>query len=289
MRKLFGLVRTGVILTANFFVFCSILKVEWALGITVLIALVAYSGEYVSLAKDRAIPLRNLDVYYKSQLESAYQILCEQGNNAGIDFGHLQLYMVPDERIKAYSYGWNHVGISKGLLKLDGGSIAAVLAHESGHCLMADAFIKRILFCDITIVMLVLSGIGFLCTGFLWIVFVLLCFCGVCGSFLSLFITGTLGKIVRCVFTGLQHIILFVYQITVGMISHNMEYSADRFAVKLNFGSELKFFLNRFSLEDGGPKTLRDMMYASHPATIKRIKKIEQYRCATLLQGGKVT
>ena len=68
------------------------------------------------------------------------------------------------------------------------------------------------------------------------------------------------------------------------MISRSMEYSADRFAAKMNFGNELTFFLSRFSLEDGGPKTLREIMYASHPASNKRIKKIEEYCYTTLSQ-----
>lgn len=61
-----------------------------------------------------------------------------------------------------------------------------------------------------------------------------------------------------------------------------MEYSADRFAAKMNLGNELAFFLNRVSLEDGDAKTLRDIMYASHPASNKRIKKIEEYCYTTL-------
>ena len=136
MRKIFGLVRACALLTINLFVFCSVFKAEWAIGITAIIAIVAYLGECVNLAKDRAIPVRDLDIYYKSKIESAYQLLCEQGNSAGIDLGYLRLYMIPDERINAYSYGQNHIGVTKGLLALDDASIAGVLAHESAHCLI---------------------------------------------------------------------------------------------------------------------------------------------------------
>lgn len=283
MRKIVGLVRACILLTINFFVFCSVFKAEWALGITTIIAIVSYAGEYLSLSKDRAIPVQKLDSYYRSKLESSYQLLCEQGNRAGVDLRYLRLYMIPDERINAYSYGHNHIGVTKGLLALDDTSIAGVLAHESAHCLIADSFIKRILFCDITIIIFGLSIIGFLSTGFLWIVFALLCFFGLCGGVLSFFITGFLSKMIRYFITGFQYLSLFIYQITVGMISRNMEYSADRFATKeLNFGNELSFFLNRFSLEDGEPKTFRDIMYASHPASNKRIKKIEEYCFTTL-------
>lgn len=282
MRKIFGLARACALLTINLFVFSSVFKAEWAIGITAIIAIIAYLGEYASLAKDRAIPVRDLDIYYKSKLESAYQLLCEQGNSAGIDLEYLRLYMVPDERINAYSYGRSHIGVTRGLLALDEASISGVLAHESGHCIIGDAFIKRILFCDITIIILSLSIMGFLSTGFLWIVFALLCFFGIGGGFLSFFITGFLSRMIRWVFTGFQHIFLFIYQITVGMISRNMEYSADHFAAKMNFGNELAFFLSRFSLEDGAPKTLRDIMYASHPTSNKRIKKIEEYCYTTL-------
>lgn len=281
MRKIFGLVRACVLLTINFFVFSSVFKAEWALGITGIISIISYLGEYISLAKDRAIPVRDLDIYYKSKLENSYQLLCEQGNSAGVDLRGLRLYMIPDERINAYSYGRNHIGVTKGLLALDDASIAGVLAHESAHCLILDSFIKRILFCDITIIILGLSVIGFLSTGFLWLAFALLCFCGLCGG-LSFFITGFLSKMIRWIFTGFQHISLFIYQITVGIISRNMEYSADRFAARINLANELVFFLNRVSLEDGAPKTLRDIMYASHPASNKRIKKIKEYCYTTL-------
>lgn len=284
MRKIFGLIRVCILVIINFFVFCSVFKAEWALGITAIIAIIAYLGEYVSLAKDQAIPVQKLDVYYKSKLETAYQLLCEQGKSTGVDLRYLRLYMVPDERINAYSYGRNHIGVTKGLLALDDASIAGVLAHESAHCLAADSFIKRILFCDITLIILGLSIMGFLSTGFLWIAFALLGFLGLCGGFLSIFITGVLSKMIRCFFTGFQHISLFIYQITVGIISRNMEYSADRFAAKMNFANELAFFLNRFSVEDGAPKTLRGIMYASHPASKKRIKKIEKYCYTTLAE-----
>lgn len=282
MKKIFGLVRVGVILAVHFFVFYSILEVKWAVGITMAIAGIAYLGGHINIAKDRAIPLRNLDAFYKSKLEGAFQILCEQGNKVGVDLRHLRLYMVPDEQINSYSYGRNHIGVTKGLLSLDDGNIAGILAHESGHCLHADAFIKRILFCDITIIILSLSVIGFISTGFFWLFFVLLCFCGLCGGCFSFFITRSLGKMVRCVFTGLQHIFMFIYQITVGIISRNMEYSADRFAAKMNLGNELIFFLSRFSVEENVPKTFRNIMYASQPTASKRIKNIEEY-CYTIL------
>lgn len=44
------------------------------------------------------------------------------------------------------------------------------------------------------------------------------------------------------------------------------------------------FFLNRFSSlnNDSGPKTLRDVLYDSHPLPDKRIKRLEKY-CYTIL------
>ena len=193
--------------------------------------------------------------------------------------------MIPDDRIQGRSYGFTNISVTKGLLAVDEVSIAACLARESGHCLQAHGFIKRILFCDTTIVMLLLSGMGIISTGFVWIIFGLLCFCGVCGGVLSFYMTGIIGKIIRGIFRGFQHIVLFIYQITLGFVSRSMEYSADRFAAKkLDFGNELSFFLNRFAVEDGYPKTLRDIIYASHPVPYKRIAKIEQYGYATLPQ-----
>lgn len=286
MRKMFGIVRAGVILAVNFFVLCSALEVEWALGVTVIIAGFAYLGGLLCLARDRAIPLQNLDTYYQSKLENTYQILCEQGEKAGVGLDQFQLYMLPDDRINAYSYDRKHIGVTKGLLGLDEGSIAGVLAHEIGHCLSADSFLKRILFCDITILILALSIAGFLTTAFIWIIFALLCLCGVCGSLLSFSITRFMQKAVRSVFTGLQHIGLFIYQITVGLISRSMEYGADRFSADMGLGNELIFFLNRFSSlnNDSGPKplTLRDALYASHPSPAKRIKRLEKYCYTTL-------
>lgn len=289
MKRKNGLVKVGIILIVNFSVFCLLFGREWAIGLTVIIAVVSYLGEFTSLAKDRAIPLRNMDTYYKAKLDSAFQILCEQGVNAGIDLKHLHLYMLPDDdRIQGCSYGFTNISVTKGLLAADEVSIAAVLAQESGHCLQAHGFIKRILFCDTTIVMLVLSGIGIISTSVVWIIFALLCFCGVCGGVLSFYMTGIIGKIIRGIFRGFQHIVLFIYQITLGFVSRSMEYSADRFAAKkLDFGNELSFFLNRFAIEDGYPKTIRDIMYASHPPVYKRIKNIEQYDYITLPQEVK--
>ena len=286
MRKIFGIVRAGAILTINFFVLCMILGVEWALGGIMIIGGFAYFGGPLRLARDRAIPLQNLDTYYQFKLENAYQLLREQGEKAGVGLSQFHLFILPDDRINAYSYDRKHIGVTKGLLALDEGSIAGVLAHEIGHCLSADSFFKRILFCDITIVVFFLGVAGALSAAFIWIIFALLCLCGVCSGLLSFSIANFLQKAVRSMFTGLQHIGLFIYQITVGLISRSMEYGADRFAVDMELGNELIFFLNRFSSlnSDSGPKplTLRDVLYASHPSPAKRIKRLEKY-CYTAL------
>lgn len=283
MNKLFGMMKVTIVLIMNFVVFYIVTgHMEWAIGITVLIGVLSYVGEYIDLLKDGAIPIQKLELYYKTKLESSFNILCEQGRKNGMVLDGLHIYMIPTDEINGISYGASSIGITKGLLEENQFSIAAVMGHETGHCLALDGLLKRIFFWDVTLMIIALGVLSFIGASFILIIFLVLCLAGVCGGFLSFFVTGVLSKILKGFFSGLQRIVLFVYQITLGILSRCMEYSADRFAVKMNFGNELTFFLNRFSLEDGVPKTLRDIMYASHPSTNKRIRKIKKYCYTTL-------
>ena len=64
-----------------------------------------------------------------------------------------------------------------------------------------------------------------------------------------------------------------------GIVSRGNEFRADRYACSLGYGTQLKYFLSRFmDGQDGRTRTIRDILYASHPDTYKRMEKIEQYK-----------
>ncbi|MGN0514456.1 MAG: M48 family metalloprotease [Lachnospiraceae bacterium] len=277
MNRLYGVMKVTVALILNYIFFNMFLDIKWSIGITFMIAILTYLGEYVGLIQDGAIPLKNIEPYYKEKLEISYQILCEQGKQRGINLKEFRLYLIPREEIQAYAYGKSSIGITKGLLETDEFSIASVMGHECGHCFALDSYLKRILFLDITIVLFALSVMGFLGLGLIWFIFIMLCLVGLCGGFLSVYLTGFLGRVIKGIFSGLQRLVLLIYQTALGALSRRMEYRADYFVAKtLDMGEELSFFLNCFAADNGFPRTLREIMYASHPATHKRVARIQK-------------
>ena len=78
-------------------------------------------------------------------------------------------------------------------------------------------------------------------------------------------------------FTLIQRLILFLYQAVIGTMNKFIEYRCDLFAVQIGLGENLAYFLNTYVQDqDTRQRSLRDILYASHPATYKRVLKLEE-------------
>ena len=92
-----------------------------------------------------------------------------------------------------------------------------------------------------------------------------------------MFLFQGISKLVKGCFTLMQRVVLFVYQAVMACVSRQCEYRADRYSCELGYASQLSYFLQRFvEGQETGHRSLQEVIYASHPATHKRIQRIEQ-------------
>lgn len=277
--KLAGYIKIVTILIVDFAAACNFLGVEFAILVTAGIALYAWLGEYLSLLKAGAIKMDNLGTYEKSKLTCALDNLSKDVlRHANVDISRLKVSVIPSECINAYAYGFRNIGVTRAMLNhCDDATLCAVLGHEVSHIINLDAVISRTVFASVTVIMGALIVLSFCSVSFVWLIFAALCAAKLCGGLFSMFLFQGFSKLIRGSFLLMQHALLFIYQALMGIVSRRHEYRADRFSCELGYGPQLSYFLSRFiEGQESRQKTLTDIIYASHPATYKRILRIEQ-------------
>ena len=278
--RIYSFTKILSVLLLDFFLVTSVLGVEAGTITTLLILFYGWAGEYIALIKDGAIRLEHLNPYEKDKLIRVHQCLAGDVKRiSNTDISNLKLHIVPSDEINAWAYGFHHISITRAALtSCDDTTLCAVLSHEVNHILCFDPVFHRIVFANVTLALLGLIAGSFISVSFLWILFFLLCAFGICGGLFSIFVVHGFTKIVKGFFSGLQHLIVFLYQVIMGLICRRCEFRADQYAVKLGYGPQLVYFLERFvDGQDSRQKTINELLYASHPATYKRIQKIDQH------------
>lgn len=277
--KIFGFLKVLAVLGLDFAVICDLFGVEIAVAVTAGILIYAWIGEYIGLWKDGAIPLDRLGDYDRSRLSGAMEQLAEDvQRTSGLDISNLKLHVIPSDEINAFAYGVRNIAVTQGTLRCcDNATLCAVLAHEVSHVFYKDALFSRVVFASITLVLLGLIGLSAASVSALWIVFALLCLCGVCGGFFSVYLFRGIGGLIKGWFSFLQYGLLFVYRTVMAFFKRRCEYRADQYSCKLGYGSQLSYFLTRFiEGSESRQKSITDLIYATHPATYKRVLRIEQ-------------
>lgn len=277
--RLRGIIKVITTLALSFVIMAIVTGVKMATVSITLIALYAWLGEYIALWRVEAIPEDKLDAYEKSKLQRIKETVAKRiKNKYGEDISNIRLHIMPSDDANGMAYGFYNVSITRGALEAcDELTLCGILSHEASHILCLDSVFNRIIFGDITAVILGLMFVSFASVVAIWIVFFVLALCGICRGFLSVFITSTLSKGVKAFFEVIQHCSLVIYQITIAAVSRQFEYRADQLAVDLGFGVQLSYFLSRFAdHQDGRMRSLSEILYASHPATHLRIEKIKQ-------------
>lgn len=245
----------------------------------ILIVLYAWLGEYTGLIRVGAISEDKLEVYERNKLQRIKEEVTKRAKNKlGEDMPDIRLHVIPSDEVNGMAYGFSNIAITRGALgSCDELTLCALVSHEVSHILCLDSVFNRIIFGDITVIILGLMFASFASVAVVWIIFIVLVLCGICRGFISILITSSLSKGVKALFEIIQHGALFIYQISIAAISRKFEYRADQLAVDLGFGTQLAYFLNRFaSSQDGRVKSLSEILYASHPATHLRIERIKQ-------------
>ncbi|MDO5407809.1 MAG: M48 family metalloprotease [Eubacteriales bacterium] len=279
--RIVGAVKISGILLMDFLIVYYTMGVEAALFITGGVMLFGWLGEYLTLLKEGAVQLNCLNEYEKTKLRRVHNCLRDAVKRvSGADISGLKLHVIPSDNINAYAYGFNNVAITRGMLNCcDETTLCAVLGHEISHTLNMDAVAGRMIFANITLVLAGLTAGSFITVSFMWILFIMLCALGICGGFISVFLFSGAKELVKGIFTVIQYIVLFVYKLIMGIASRGNEFRADRFSCQLGYGSALSYFLTRFvESQQNQQRTLTDIIYASHPATYRRVQRIEQTR-----------
>lgn len=277
-----GLIKVMLILLIEFAI--CYLFMDIAVATAIIAVTVVYSaiiGEYLGLCRMGAIRMEKLSEMERIKLENAFQQLKRDIRGIyGLNRDKTKLYLIPSEEINAYSFGFRNIAITRGALQCcDSLTINAVLAHEMGHLESLDAVINRIVFFNITMIILAISCASAMTTLIIFATFLILYIIGVVrGGFLSIFVTSKISQLSKGIFRGIQHVIIFVYRAVIGGISRRGEYRADRYSCDLGYSVQLSYFLQRFLTSENQNNNLLDVIYASHPKTQKRVEKIEAYR-----------
>lgn len=274
-----GIAKIVSVLVISFFVIGVFVGFGAAFVVVALISVYAWVGEYTALWRDGVISENNLDVYEQDKLQRVKDFMKKRVETVtGEDISNIKLHIVFLDEANAMAYGFHNVSFTKGAIDAcDELTLCSILAHEISHVLSLDAVFNRIIFGDITVIVIGLMIVSFASVSLIWIIFLTLALCGVCRGFISVFITSSLAKGVKAVFEVIQRGVLFIYQAAIGAISRRFEYRADQFAVELGFGKQLAYFLDRFvGQQDNRRKSLNEILYASHPASYLRIQRIKQ-------------
>ena len=272
-----GIIKVIATLIISYIVIAAIVGIEIATITILLILLYAWIGEYISLLCNRAISMDKLNNYERDKLERIKEIIVRDVKRvSGEDISNLKLHMIPSNQINAMAYGMNNVSFTQNALNsCDEMTLCAILGHEVSHILNFDAVFNRIIFGDITFIIITLMIVSSVSVIFIWCIFLILVLFGICRGVISVFITSNLSRGIKAFFEIVQRGILFIYQVIMGAVSRSREFRADRYSVDLGYGMQLEYFLTRFIDDEYRQRTLTEILYASHPISYQRIQRIQ--------------
>ena len=282
--KFKGLIKIVILLLIDYIAIYNTLGPRWANIIVIIIGLYTWLGEYINLFKDCAISLEHLDKYDKDRLIQIHNLLTKNVKNTlGQNISYMKLHIIPSNDINAFCYGFNNIAITRLAFDVcDDMTLCSILAHEISHALNLDAVFKRVVFTNVILLIILFTISSIISTSFLWIIFTFLCLCGLCGGIFSILVFKGMKQFIKWIFTTVQYVILFIYNLVMGVVSRSSEYRADKLSWSLGYGDELSYFLERFLIEQRSyDKTLQDIIYASHPPTNKRIMRLNNYNKKT--------
>ena len=275
-----GLLKLAVIFGVDFFAFYAIGGSRVAVIVSCALLLFTLMGKQVCLLRDGPIGLERLSDSERNRLKNIQEILAEDVRRiSGKDISFIKLYVIPSEDMNAYAYGFSSVAITRGTLNAcDDATICSVLAHELSHIMHLDAVISRLIFANITLIIVGLMLVSAVSSIFLGLVFLVFCLLGIAGGLGSVLLFHGTNNLAKGLFSGLQYLVIAIYQIAMEIASRGCEYRADLYSCQLGYGNELQYYLLRFiAPQTQRRRTLNELLYASHPDTNNRIRRIKKY------------
>lgn len=237
-----------------------------------------FIGEWYAKKKYGAIPcgssynnihhekLQRCFLHVKTKAESKVSYICKG----------IKVYIIPDQRIQAFTFGWRSIGVTEGALHLDARTLEALIAHEYGHIVNGDCVLNMVLTASTASLVIIL---GFIQIGFIAavvLIIIVVCLFGLFRfNFLTYLVatklTGGLKKIGECVIHG----VFTICQIIIKAFCRKGELMADSFACSLGYAFYLRRFLERFDLETSERRTFFEALYETHPSREVRIRNLD--------------
>lgn len=192
---------------------------------------------------------------------------------------NVKLYVNGNNTPNAFATGRSTVCVTAGLLKLSDAEIKGILGHEFGHLAHKDTYLLQAisvgnLFISVLffVAKLIIDGIIF---------FTRLILHSAIESFFGHILMWIFGGLSKLIVDGILMLIMALWT-RLGVIicmasSRSQEYEADRYSCDLGYGRYLANALNSLSGVSYGFKSLWAAISSSHPDTLDRIERINQY------------
>lgn len=278
MVRLPSIFKVAIVLIADFLSMYTLFHdLAIAVIVTGMILLYVWLGGYISLFKEGAVRADKLPNYERRRLENAKRQLAEDVKHASsANISGLRLYLISgDNGMQATAYGANCISVSKGALhNTDPLTLNALLCHEISHTLHFDPEYSRAVFATILLICGAISVMSFVFMAVIFLIFL------VCSFFRSWFgvmaFRGT-TKTVRGIFNLFQKGIVVIYRVIISYFSRVSEYRSDLYSAQLGYGIQLTHFLSYAAPESHRQLTLTEALYRTHPATPKRVARLEAF------------
>jgi Zn-dependent protease with chaperone function len=278
MIRLPGILKVAAVLLAEFLPVYVLFNDPLISGIvTGMVTLYVWLGGYLSLFREGAVRAEKLPNYERTRLENAKNQLVEEVKDiSSADISNIKIYLNPgDSELQATAYGANCVSVSRGIFdNTDPLTLNAVLGHEISHTLNLDAEFSRAVFSAILLLCGALSVMSF---AFMAVIFLMFLVCSFFCSWLGVVAFRGTTKVVSGIFSLLQKGIVVIYRAVASGLSRAAEYRSDLYSARLGYGLQLAHFLSYAAVESNRQLTLTEALYRTHPATPKRVARLEAY------------
>ena len=192
----------------------------------------------------------------------------------------IKLYIREDDSLNAFAMGRTTVCVNRGLLNLNDEQIKGILGHEFGHLATHDTDLTLLITVGNFIVTAIITFIRVILMLYSMLVSLISIFCGEEGGFVRL-MNAFATFMTTLLINGFMWLWSQVGILLVMKTSRDAEFEADAFACDLGYAEGMLTFFRQLSQMDrGAGMRSRGNIFAalasSHPATDKRIAKIEK-------------
>ena len=176
--------------------------------VAALTALYAFFiGEWYARKKYSAI---SCDASFSSQRDKLQRCFLRVNTKANQKYAHMpkntKIYIVPDQKIQAYAFGWRSIGVTEGALNLDTRTLEALIAHEYGHIVNGDSVLNMVLSASAISLVALLAFYQFAFIAVVYLIVIIACLFGLFKfNFLSYMVTTKLTGLFKKIGEVIQH------------------------------------------------------------------------------------